>query len=107
MCQIHQDRLSHIFARLRHPKDQLELCFERFNQLSTRLDQASFQKVLDRGFAMVTTSSGESITCAKKFPNTPVNLTFSDGKVEVIKTSGTAPRKKSPQKENDQQPSLF
>lgn len=107
LCQIHQDRLSHIFARLRHPKDQLELCFERFNQLSTRLDQASFQKVLDRGFAMVTTSSGESITCAKKFPNTPVNLTFSDGKVEVIKTSGTAPRKKSPQKENDQQPSLF
>lgn len=107
LCQIHQDRLSHIFARLRHPKDQLELCFERFNQLSTRLDQASFQKVLDRGFAMVTTSSGESITCTKKFPNTPVNLTFSDGKVEVIKTSGTAPRKKSLQKENNQQPSLF
>ena len=107
LCQIHQDRLSHIFARLRHPKDQLELCFERFNQLSTRLDQASFQKVLDRGFAMVTTGSGESITCAKKFPNTPVNLTFGDGKVEVIKTGGAAPRKKSLQKENNQQPSLF
>ncbi|MBX3457425.1 MAG: exodeoxyribonuclease VII large subunit [Candidatus Paracaedibacteraceae bacterium] len=107
LCQTHQDRLIHTFARLRHPKDQLDLCFERFNQLSTRLDQASFQKVLDRGFAMVTTGSGESITCAKKFPNTPVNLTFGDGKVEVIKTGSTAPRKKSPPKENNQQPSLF
>ena len=107
LCQIHQDRLTHAFARLRHPKDQLELCFERFSQLSTRLDQASFQKVLDRGFAMVTTESGDSITCAKKFPNTPVNLNFGDGKVEVIKTGGMTPRKKNTPKSSDQQPSLF
>ncbi|MBX3487038.1 MAG: exodeoxyribonuclease VII large subunit [Candidatus Paracaedibacteraceae bacterium] len=107
LCQIHQDRLAHTFIRLRHPKDQLELCLERFNQLSTRLDQASFQKVLDRGFAMVTTESGESITCSRKFPNTPVNLMFGDGKVEVIKTGGSLPHKKKKEKTTAHQPSLF
>ncbi len=108
LCLTHQDRLVNLFSRLRSPKDLLNLSTERLSQLSTRLEQSSFHKVLERGFAMVTLADGESVTSAKKFPNSPVNLMFGDGKVEVIKTSRATPRKKErASTTNTTQPKLF
>lgn len=107
-CQNLQDRLGMTYSRLRRPSEVLEFSEERLTQLSTRLDQASFHKVLERGFALITDSEGTTITAAKNFPDNPVHLTFADGKVEVIKTGGNTARSKTrAAKPAPQQPRLF
>lgn len=103
-----EDRLKMTFSRLRLPISTLEISEERLRQLTTRLEQASFEKVLERGFLMATTSQGEPVTSAKDFPEVPVQLTFADGKVLVTKSRPAAPasRSRSP-KPNPEQPRLF
>lgn len=102
-----QDRLQIAFGRLRRPTDTLELSTERLIHLSTRLEQASLHKVLERGFALATSPTGEPITSAKKFPQQPIHLTFADGTVNVIKTSAPTPRAKRKASAHANQPSLF
>ncbi|MBW8309961.1 MAG: exodeoxyribonuclease VII large subunit [Candidatus Paracaedibacteraceae bacterium] len=107
-CQNLQERLRMTYSRLRRPSEVLELSEERLTQLSTRLEQASVHKVLERGFALITNSNGVPITEAKTFPDTPVHLTFADGNVEVIKTGGNTTRLKArTPKPAPQQPRLF
>lgn len=108
LCQNYMDRLAMAFSRLRRPTDLLEISEERLIQLSTRLEQASFHKILERGFTMVTNQDGEPVTTAKAFPKTPVCLTFADGKVDVIRTNSSQNRQKPRRpKQIPQQPSLF
>ncbi|AIK96906.1 exodeoxyribonuclease VII large subunit [Candidatus Paracaedibacter acanthamoebae] len=107
-CQNLQERLGMTYSRLRRPHEVLEISEERLAQLSTRLEQASFHKVLERGFALITNPKGAPITAAKTFPDTPVHLTFADGTVEVIKTGVHPARPKSRgAKPAPQQPRLF
>lgn len=61
----------------------------RLDMLAARLDSASYQRVLARGFAFVTTLDGTAVTQAAKIkPNALLQLHFADGEREVKATSG-------------------
>lgn len=124
-----KERLQHLSTRLRAPKELLlsleqqketqqrllllhfsrllEDQANRFKELSLRLEQASFHKILDRGFALVTSEDNHPITSVKKFPATkPVKLTLADGTLSVMKVSSKGPTSKKTTPKNEQ-PKLF
>lgn len=124
-----QDRLQHLSIRLRAPKElllnldqqkatQQRLLFlhvtrlledrtTQFKEMSSRLEQASFHKILARGFALVTGEDNYPITTVKKFPaTTPVNLTLADGTLTVIQVSPKATSRKPSTSKSDH-PKLF
>jgi exodeoxyribonuclease VII large subunit len=103
--QAHK-KLDASAARLTHPRDillrrgtQLTLLAQkldaplparlretrlRLDNLATRLDAVSYEKVLARGFALVTTAKGAAIsTAAAIAPGAALNLKFIDGDVAV------------------------
>ncbi len=58
--------------------------------LTARLESVSYERVLARGFALVSTARGVPVTSASAVnPGAPLHLRFADGKVEV-KAAGTA-----------------
>lgn len=62
----------------------------RLETLTARLESVSYERVLARGFVLVTTSRGAPITAAAAVsPGAALRLHFSDGKVDV-KASSTA-----------------
>ena len=62
--------------------------------LSARLDSASYQSVLARGFALVRDAEGHAVTAAKGMsPGQALRLTFADGEVRAT-ADGTAARRK-------------
>lgn len=64
-----------------------------FQALGQRLDQASYKKVLDRGFAWVSTPHGKTISTQLQAQQCPtLKLTFQDGSISV-KTSIERPKK--------------
>lgn len=72
--------------------------------LGLRLEQASYKKVLERGFAWVTTLTGQTITSSQKItPSQRLRLTFADGTV-ITKVE---PAKRESSGEIAQQPRLF
>lgn len=113
-----QERLVHLRIRLRAPTDLIQnlqlqkesqarllsMSFVRFledqsnkfNELSLRLEQASFHKILDRGFALVTDEENHPIGSIQQFPkNKPANLTLKDGTISVMQVSPGALVKKA------------
>lgn len=80
---------------------------KQFQEWSLRLEQASFQKMLERGFVLVSDEKNQPIRSAQSFPkNKTVQLTFKDGKVEVMQVSKGAPSKK-PSSDLSLHPKLF
>lgn len=60
----------------------------RLDMLAARLDSASYQRVLARGFALVTTPNGAAITKASAIkPNALLKLHFTDG-MRTVKAAG-------------------
>jgi exodeoxyribonuclease VII large subunit len=56
----------------------------RLETISARLDSVSYERVLARGFALVTTAKGAPVTsAAKAAPGAALNLRFADGDVAV------------------------
>jgi exodeoxyribonuclease VII large subunit len=111
-CRNLEEWLKGMVSRLRPPTVLLERNTEHLAHLSIRLEQASFHKILERGFALVTNYAGDVLTTAQNFPDLPVHLTFKDGNVEVIKTSaqsGSRPvrPKTRPSPSRVHQPRLF
>ena len=64
--------------------------------LSARLESASYQSVLARGFALVRDVEGHAVTAARTVaPGQALRLTFADGDVRAH-AEGAAPRRKGP-----------
>ena len=62
--------------------------------LSARLESASYQSVLARGFALVRDADGHAVTAAKSVsPGQALRLTFADGDVRA-QAEGAPARKK-------------
>jgi exodeoxyribonuclease VII large subunit len=62
--------------------------------LSARLESASYQSVLARGFALVRDAEGHAVTAAARVaPGQPLRLTFADGEVRAH-AEGAPPRRK-------------
>ncbi|NMJ43317.1 exodeoxyribonuclease VII large subunit [Roseomonas sp. JC162] len=62
--------------------------------LSARLESASYQSVLARGFALVRDAEGHPVTAARRVaPGQALRLTFADGDVRA-QAEGGAPRRK-------------
>lgn len=110
-CGTQSDRLTILFSRLRHPGQLLETSLERLEYLSTRLEQASFHNVLERGFCLAVDTQGHALSSAQEFPLSLVQLHFKDGIVPVMRTfdalddkvSGGM-KKKNPKKEKKVDP---
>ncbi|WP_137127749.1 exodeoxyribonuclease VII large subunit [Roseomonas sp. HF4] len=63
--------------------------------LSARLESASYQSVLARGFALVRDADGHAVTAAARVtPGQALRLAFADGEVRV-QADGAAPRRKA------------
>ncbi len=124
-----KERFTHLATRLRPPTEILknfDLQMEthirllslnftrflegqnnRFNELSLRLEQSSFHKMLDRGFALVTTEENQPIGSIHQFPeHKAVKLTLKDGVLSVIKVAGMSTKKKG-NLSSTNQPKLF
>lgn len=121
-CTTLSNRLTLLTANLRHPQQLLEKSQDQLHYLSTRLEQASFHKILERGFCLATDSQGHALSNAASFPSNLVHLNFKDGIVPVIKIEQNtllehgngyfgrfqrSPQKKSKKKATDNQPTLF
>ena len=62
--------------------------------LSARLESASYQSVLARGFALVRDAEGHAVTAAKRVaPGQALRLTFDDGEVRAQAEGASARRK--------------
>lgn len=62
--------------------------------LSARLESASYQSVLARGFALVRDSEGHAVTAAARVtPGQALRLAFADGEARVV-AEGAPPRRK-------------
>jgi exodeoxyribonuclease VII large subunit len=98
--------LENVAARLLHPEARLALrrnglallgqrlgaplpnrlreARARLEGASARLDSVSYEAVLARGFALVTTAKGAPIAAAAAVaPGAPLNVRFADGEVKV------------------------
>jgi exodeoxyribonuclease VII large subunit len=123
-------RLAHLVQGLRHPRDTIAQAEQRygyemqkfhhatvrifeafrqeFNLLSSRLDQASYQKILDRGFCWTTAFDGRVITRAAQVKKGAVlTLHYVDGAVPVIQSPHTPLSRKQPRADDERQGRLF
>lgn len=77
---------------------------DRLRHLSALLESYSYERVLDRGFALIETAGGKPVFDAASLrPGDDVGLKFRDGRVQArVQTSATggdaAPRKPAPRK---------
>lgn len=124
-----KERFIHLTMRLRPPTESLKnldlqmatqtrllsLNFirfledqnNRFNELSLRLEQSSFHKILDRGFALVTTADNQPIGSIHQFPeHKAATLTLKDGVISIMKIAGMSIKKKG-NLPSTEQPKLF
>lgn len=114
-CEILAHRVALLAANLRHPQQLLEKSQDQLNYLSTRLEQASFHKILERGFCLATDLKGHPLSTAASFPDQLVHLNFKDGIVPVRKVDEDKPfespqkkpRKKVQKETSLVQPTLF
>ncbi len=71
---------------------QLRESRARLGGLSAQLESVSYEKVLARGYALVTTRSGTPITSAKSIkPGAPLRLRFADGTADATADGGKPP----------------
>ncbi|MCZ6604799.1 MAG: exodeoxyribonuclease VII large subunit, partial [Alphaproteobacteria bacterium] len=120
-------RISELALRLPTPKAQTDRAELILDDLARRLPQAwmqfavsatqkfdlsvallesfSFQRVLERGFAMIKDAAGAPVTTvASAVPGRPLSIVFHDGTTEATVTGGkqpTGPKAKPPRKGQD------
>ena len=106
-------RLLQLAQRFDHQLDiDLSQRMQKLDNLAKLLDANSFERVLDRGFALVIDKDGVPIKHASKAPpNAAVTIQFSDGLRDAIlgidKTSSKIVKKRSKQVQDDGQDKLF
>jgi exodeoxyribonuclease VII large subunit len=84
-----------------------ELVQQKFDLLTSRLDHASYQRILDRGFCWTTATDGTFITRAKQIKKgAALDLHFVDGTVPVVEASSPVVKEKK-QGPDDRQGKLF
>ena len=80
-------------------KSQLRARSAKLSQLARLMDGLSYQRVLDRGFALVTGTDGHTVTRAAKLKvGDDVSLTFSDGALGARISGKSAPAQKAKSK---------
>ena len=81
---------------------------ERLHGLAQLLDSYSYERVLERGFALVRTRAGEPVTAAAAVaPGAALTIAFHDGPVGVTADGGSKPTTPRPVRPGDQQGSLL
>lgn len=84
-----------------------EVTSQQFELVASRLNHASYQRILDRGFSWTTTAEGTFITRASQIKKGAVlNLHYVDGVVPVVEASAPTMRVKK-QRADDRQGELF
>ncbi|MBL6928420.1 MAG: exodeoxyribonuclease VII large subunit [Rhodospirillales bacterium] len=114
-------RLAALYARLPVPRHQLSICREkltyegrslataartlltareaRFAQAAALLDSCSYERILDRGFALAVGENEELLTStAKLSPGTDIRLRFHDGETGVTVKGSTPAKPKKPKR---------
>lgn len=79
----HQLRLARLTVR--PPVERLAHARQKLDLLARMMDAVSYQRVLERGFALVVDESGHAVARAKDAPDL-LQLRFSDGVLRVRKT---------------------
>lgn len=79
----HQLRLARLAVR--PPTERLAHARQKLDLLTRMMDAVSYQRVLERGFALVVDESGHAVARAKDAPDL-LQLRFSDGVLRVRKT---------------------
>ena len=81
--------LTTIGQQFRHSaRRYFEVTHQRFELVASRLDHASYQRILDRGFCWTTTKDGAFITRAAQIKKGAVlTLHYGDGNVPVVESS--------------------
>jgi exodeoxyribonuclease VII large subunit len=96
-------RLADLGLRLgRAHLNGISFARQRVDAAASLLESCSFQRVLERGFALVTGEAGRPVTSAKQaLPGRTVAITFQDGTVgAVLGEAGTQPEQTAgPQRE--------
>jgi exodeoxyribonuclease VII large subunit len=85
------DLLQQMTLQMQHLQQRLDRAFQvyftktnqHFDQLQNRLMQGSVQKVLERGFCLATDQKGHLIASHQDVPDSPFQIQFHDGKVDV------------------------
>ncbi|MDT8333803.1 exodeoxyribonuclease VII large subunit [Roseomonas gilardii] len=101
------DRDRRRFARLPDPTPRLLFRLREgrlaLEGLSARLEGASYQGLLARGFALVRDADGRPVTRAAQVdPGARLQIEFADGIIEAADTRGAAPRRARTGKPKDQ-----
>jgi exodeoxyribonuclease VII large subunit len=127
--QNQSHRLAHLAQGLRHPRDTLIQAEQRygyeaqkfrhavvhtfgefrqgFDLLSSRLEQASYQKILERGFCWTTALDGSVITRAAQVKKgASLTLHYVDGAVSLTRLP-PPPRPRGSDKNDERQGRLF
>ena len=78
-----------------------------FERQTLKLEAVSYQRVLDRGFALVTDNVGTMVSAATATPGLKLNIEFSDGEVaaQVTGEMSVLPRNREPRKKSKTRPS--
>lgn len=79
----HQLRLARLSVR--PPKERLAQARQRLDLLGRMMDAVSYQRVLERGFALVADEAGHAIARAADAPDM-MQISFADGRVRVKKS---------------------
>jgi exodeoxyribonuclease VII large subunit len=89
---LRRGRVDMLAQRLSAPlPGQLRGAKLRLETISARLESVSYERVLARGFALVTTAKGAPVTAAAKIaPGAALSLRFADGEVAVRAEKKTA-----------------
>ncbi|UFN47559.1 exodeoxyribonuclease VII large subunit [Roseomonas sp. OT10] len=106
------DRQARAFARLPEPLPRLEARLREarlaLEGLSARLEGASYQGLLARGFALVRDASGAPVTrAAAVTPGQRLRIEFGDGGVEVVEARGSRAARGGPAARGVDQGSLL
>jgi exodeoxyribonuclease VII large subunit len=82
---LRRNRVDMLRQRLTAPlPGRLREARLRLDTVAARLDSVSYERVLARGFALVTTAKGAPVTSASKItPGAALSLRFADGEVAV------------------------
>ncbi len=99
-----QKELAQLYSFLRHPLALIAQKQEYLQMMQGILHALSHQRILEKGYSMVTDNQGKLITRKKDLPNHVFSLAFSDGTQKVIKYPPPSRKKKHV---NDHQPDLF
>ncbi|MCR4376666.1 MAG: hypothetical protein NUV50_01050, partial [Rhodospirillales bacterium] len=104
-----RERLSQRVEHLNRAAKRLTGVRRRHLEQTARLlDSLSYQRVLDRGFALVSDAQGHAITSAKMLSaGDDITLSLKDGRVAARVVGGAPVKMKKVKKDNDKQGSLL